>query len=167
MLDDAFAGTERKVQPAMARVALLKALDDPQCMKIVIKSHAVMPEALIQRTLAGMPERRMANVMYKGKRLSQINIEIECRSDVPSDLRHLHGMRQTAAEMIRCAAGEHLRLTCETAERARLNYTVAVALKRRPIVAGRGNELTLRERVFLFAKDTQGMQIVNHRCSVA
>ena len=82
-------------------------------------------------------------------------------------LRDLHGMGQATAEMVRGATGEHLRLTCEAAKGARLHDTVAVPLKGCAIVAGGRRKGTDREHALVFTEDTQGMQVVDHRLSVA
>ncbi len=74
VLDDALACSQRQVQPSVSRIALLKALDDAQRMKIVIKSQTVMAQAIIQRTFPCMPERRMPDVMHQGKRLGEVDI---------------------------------------------------------------------------------------------
>ena len=82
-------------------------------------------------------------------------------------LHHFDGVGQAAAKVVRRAAGKHLRLARQPAERACLDNTVAIALKGGTIVAGWRRMRTCREHALVFAKDTQGMQVVNHRLSVA
>ena len=167
VLDDALARPQRQVQPSVARIALLKTLDDAQRVKIVIEPQTVMAQAIIQRAFPCMPERWMPDVMDERKRLGKVDIKIECGRDVASHLRDLHRVSQAAAEMVRCATREYLRLTRQPAERARLHNAVAVALKGRAIVAGGSRKRTSREHALVFTEDTQGMQVVNHRLSVA
>ena len=52
-----------------------------------------------------------------------------CRGDGPRDLRHLDGMRQPVAEVVGVTAGENLCLRFQPAKGARMDNTVAVALK--------------------------------------
>ncbi len=167
VLDDAFAGTERKVQAAVASVALLKALDDAKRVQVVIEAQAVMAQALVQRAFSGMSEGRVADVVDQGKGLSEVYVEIEGRGDVSRHLRDLHGMRETATEVVGGTTREDLRLARETTECARLHDTVTVALERHAIIAGGRREGTARKSALVLAEDTECMQVVNHRLSVA
>ena len=130
VLDDAFARAQRQVQPAVARVALLEALDDAQRMQVVVEAQAVTLQAVVQRALAGVPERRMPDVVHQRQRLGQIDIQSERAGDVARNLRDLDRVRQAAAKVVRGAAGEDLRLARQPAKRARLHDAVAVALER-------------------------------------
>ncbi len=136
-------------------------------MQIVIEPQPMLPQAIIQRSLPCMPKRRMPDIMHQRQRLGQVHIEIQRRRNVPRHLRDLHRMRQPAAKVIRRAAGKHLRLARQPAKRARLHHAIAVTLKRRAVVAGGRWKFADRKPALVFTEDTAGMQIVNHRLSVA
>ena len=63
VLDDALANGESEIQPAKCRIALFEAGDDAQRMQVVIETEAMGLERDVQRFFAGVPKRRMANVM--------------------------------------------------------------------------------------------------------
>src|SRR5208337_3880512 len=60
----------------------------------------------------------------------EVHVEVKGCGDGARDLRHFHGVRQARAKVVRIAAREDLRLVLQTAEGARVNDTVAVALER-------------------------------------
>src|SRR5258708_21510791 len=71
----------------------------------------------------------MPNVMNQRQRFHQINIQSKLCGNGTRNLRNFQRMRQAIAEMVGIAAGENLGLGFQPAERARMNYPVAVALK--------------------------------------
>src|SRR5271166_6300996 len=89
----------------------------------------MLSHQLVQGALARVSERRMSKVVDERERLDKVHIQIESRSDGARDLRDLDGVRQARAEVVRVAAGEDLGLVLQAAERARVNYAVAVTLE--------------------------------------
>src|SRR6185436_4988546 len=88
----------------------------------------------------------MAEIMGQRYGFSEVLIQPERAGDVPRDGRDCHGMREPRAQMIACPVQEDLRLILETAEGARMNHPLAIALVLRPPVRRRFFELTA-ERV--------------------
>ena len=131
VLDDALAHAQRQVQPAMRRVPLLEVLHDAQRMKVVIEAQPMPLQAFVQRSLARVPKRRMPDVVHQRQRLRQVLVQPQRLGHAARNLHHLNRVRQAAAKVVRGAAGEHLRLACQPAERPRLHNALAVALKRR------------------------------------
>ena len=84
---------------------------------------------LIERALAGMPERRVAEIVRERDRLGEILVEAQLARDRARDLRHLERVRQPRAVVIALVEDEHLRLVGQTAEGGRVQHAVAVALE--------------------------------------
>src|SRR5207244_1587668 len=84
-------------------------------------------EALVERALAGVPERRMAEVVAERRRLGQILVEAERAAERTGDLGDLQSVRQAGAEMVALVEHEHLGLVGQPAERRRVDDSVAVA----------------------------------------
>ena len=120
---------ERQVQAAMAGVALLEVLDDAQRVQVVVEAQAVALQAVVQRALAGVAERRVADVVDQRERLRQVVVQAERGGDLAGDLRDLDGVGQAAAEVVGGAAGKDLRLARQAAKGAGLHDAVAVALE--------------------------------------
>ena len=116
----------------MRRVALLKVLDNAQRMQIVVESQPMAFQAFIQSALAGMAERRMADIVNQRQRLGQVLVQPQRLGDAARNLHHFNGVGQAAAKVVRRAAGKYLRLARQPAKRARLHNAFPVALKRRP-----------------------------------
>ena len=129
VLDDAFAYFEGQVQPAELRVAKLKVLDDPQCLKVVVEEVAVAMHGVIERALARVAEGRMPNVVHQRQRFDKIDVEIERGRDGARDLRHLDGVRQASAKVVGVASGKDLRLVLEPPKGTGVDDAVAIALK--------------------------------------
>ena len=83
----------------------------------------------LQRVLAAMAERRMAEVMGQAQRLGQVFVQPQRPGHRPPDLRHFDRMGQANAEMIAVGRDEHLRLVAEAAEGDRMDDAVPVALE--------------------------------------
>jgi hypothetical protein len=122
-----------QVQPGKRRVANLDFLGDRQRVAIV-REPAVIGQALIERVLAGMSKRRMANVVKQGQRLDQVLVQPQRSADRASDRRHLMRVGQPRAVIVAHLAGEDLHLAAQAAERAAMHDPVAVALER-PAIA--------------------------------
>ena len=98
-------------------------------MAVVIEA-AEVGEAGVERVLAGVAERRMAEVVAERNRLGQILVERESAAERAGELRNLDGVRQPRAEMVALVVHEHLRLVRKAAEGGRMDDAVAVALER-------------------------------------
>ena len=117
VLHDPFPHRERQVQPAKLQMPILEMLHDAQRVQIVIEAQPMPLERLIEGPFPGMPKRRMPDVMRQRQRLGQVLVQAQRPRDGARNLRHFHSVGQPAAEMIRPAVREHLRLRPQAAER--------------------------------------------------
>ena len=83
----------------------------------------------VERILAGMAERRMAEVVGEAQRLGQILVEAERAGHGPADLRDFEAVGQADPEMVAVGRDEHLGLVAQAAEGDRMDDPVAVALE--------------------------------------
>src|SRR6185437_12478614 len=95
-------------------------------------------EALVQRPLAGVAERRMTEVVRKGQRLAKILIEPEGPGERAGDLGDLKRVSETRAEMVAFVEHEHLGLVRQPPEGGRMDDAVAITPE---IVARRARRL--------------------------
>ena len=137
VLDDPFAHRQRQVQPAKRCVAFLKPRDNTQRVQVVVEPEAVSAERAVQRLLAGMAKRRVADVMHQRQRLRQRAVQAQRRGQRARNLRHLQRVRQAAAEVVAGAvarqARKHLGLAGQAPERARMQHPRAIPRKRRAV----------------------------------
>jgi len=91
--------------------------DDLEAVAVVIKP-ALPCETPVERILARMAERRVAEVMAERDGLGQIGVEAEGPRQSAGELRDLDGVGQAGAEMVALVVNEHLRLVGEATERA-------------------------------------------------
>ena len=84
-------------------------------------------EALVERALAGVTERRMAEIVTKRRRLRQVLVEAERARQRPGDLGHFQSVGQPRAEMVAFMEHENLGLVAEPAKRRGMDDAVAVA----------------------------------------
>ncbi len=103
-------------------------------------------EAAIERALAGMAERRMAEIVGERQRLGQVLVEPERAGERAGDLRDFQRVGQPGAEMVALVEDEDLGLVGQPAEGGRMDDAVAIAAEsvagRRsaaPGAAGRGS----------------------------
>ena len=85
--------------------------------------------AALQRILAGMAERRVAEVVGEAQGLGEVLVEAERAGDRPPDLRDFDAVGQADAVMIAVGRDEHLGLVAQAAEGDRMDDPVAVALE--------------------------------------
>src|SRR5262249_14864769 len=115
---------------------VLEAIDDAQALLVVVEAAR---HERVDHALAGVTERRVAEVVAERDRLGQLLVQPQHLGDRARDLRDLERMRQARAVVIAGRREEDLRLVLETAERLAVDDAVAVALKRRPhVVLGFG-----------------------------
>jgi hypothetical protein len=79
VLEDALARFEHQVQAVEGAVALFEAIDDAQALQVVLE--AAMPlHALVERILAGVAERGMAEVVGQRDGFGQVVVETRARA---------------------------------------------------------------------------------------
>jgi hypothetical protein len=136
--------------------------DDAQGVEIVIEAPAMTDQALIQRSLAGMSEGRMADVVNQRKGLGKIFIQAKRSGSGAGDLRDFNRVSEPAAEMIGGAAGKHLRLPCEPAERTSLHDAFAIALEGRARTPRRRGVDAGDKKIIRLSGDRTSMEIDCH-----
>ncbi len=127
VLEDALPGLEGEVQAVERGVALLEEVHDAQRLEVVLEA-AVGLHAGVQRVLAGVAERRMAEIVGEGDGLGQVLVEAQAARHRARDLGDLQAVGEARAEEIPFVVDEHLRLVLEPTEGAGMDDAVAVAL---------------------------------------
>ncbi len=113
----------------MCRVTLLKVLDNSQRVDVMVEAAAMTLEAAVQRTLAGMPKRRMADVVNQCKRLRQIFVQTKRSGGPTCDLCDFNRVGQAAAKVVGGTTGKDLGLAREPPEGTGLHDALPVTLK--------------------------------------
>ena len=108
---------------------MLQRCDDAQGLGIVIEA-AMGFQASIQRPLAGVPKRRMAEIMRQRQRFGEILVETELPGQSARDLRDFERVRQPGAVMIAFMEHEYLRFMLQAAKSGGMDHPVAIAPKR-------------------------------------
>src|SRR5882762_3029960 len=127
MLDDALANFKSEIQTWKIEIALFELLNDAQRVQIVIKKAAVRAHQLVELPLAGMAERRMADVVDESERFGELGVQAQGGSNGARDLRDFQRVRQPVSEVVGIARGENLRLCLEAPEGSRVNDAIAIA----------------------------------------
>ena len=109
-------------------------LADAQRVQVVVEAQAVPLETAVQRPLARMAERWMADVVHERKGLRQVLVQLKRGGDRTRNLRDFDGVGQPRAEVIGRARGEDLRLARQPAKGTRLHDALAVALERAAVM---------------------------------
>ncbi len=122
---DAVAHLPRQVEPV---AVVLEHVDDPQALLVVVEAAG---DEVVEHALAGMPERRVPQIVAERDGLGELLVEPEHLGDAAGDLRHLERVRQAGPIVIAGRREEHLRLVLQTPERLAVDDAVAVALERR------------------------------------
>src|SRR3546814_6589311 len=97
------------------------------------RTDTLVPYTTLFRSLAGMAERRVSEVVREGERLGQVFVEPEAARQRARDLRHLDRMGQARPVVVALVIDEDLRLVLQAAEGGRVDDPVAVALERRAV----------------------------------
>src|SRR5690242_10706779 len=84
-------------------------------------------EAPIERTLAGMPKRRMTEVVGQCQCFSKVFVETKRACERAGDLRDFERMGEPGTEMVALVKDKNLRLVSKAAEGGRMNDPVAIA----------------------------------------
>ena len=74
VLDDALAHLPGQVEAAKARVALLEHVDDAQALRVVLEA-AVRRHQVVEHALAGVAERRVAEVVRQRDRFGEVLVQ--------------------------------------------------------------------------------------------
>src|SRR5206468_2646909 len=118
VLGEAFQRLPGQVETIVAGVAALELGDDAEALGVVVEA-AVDRHGLVEGALAGVSERRMAEVMGKRQGLGKVLVELQGPRQSPRDLRHFKGMGEPRAVVVALVVEEDLRLFLEAAESGR------------------------------------------------
>ena len=131
VLRDPVAHLPGQVQPA---AVVFEHVDDAQALLVVVEAarHQRVDDAL-----AGVPERRVAEIVAERDRFGQLFVQPQHLGDRPRDLRDLERVRQPGPVVIAGRREEHLRLVLQPPERLAVDDAIAIALERRPDVVFR------------------------------
>jgi hypothetical protein len=99
VLDEPFERLPGEVDAVIFGVAALQLGDDAQRLRIVIEA-AIRLQNRIQRILAGMAERRVAEIMHQRHAFREVLVELQRACERPGDLRHLDGVGKPRAIVI-------------------------------------------------------------------
>src|SRR5882762_3112613 len=127
MLDDALANFKSEIQTWKIEIALFELLDDAQRVQIVIEKAAVSAHQLVELSLPGVAEGRMADVVNESESFGELGVQAQRGSDGARDLRDFKSVRQAVAKVVRIARGKNLRFGFETPEGSRVNDAVAIS----------------------------------------
>jgi hypothetical protein len=94
-------------------------------------------QACIERTLSGMTERRMTEVMRESKGFGQVFIEAELPREGPRDLRNFQTVGQARAVMVALVENKDLCLMLEAPKCGRMDDAVTIAAERAAMAARR------------------------------
>ena len=106
-------------------------VDHAQRMLVVAEAAVeARMQGLVERLLACMAERRVAEVVPEADRLRQILVQPQRARDRARDAHGLDRVREPGAVVVALRGDEDLRLVLEAPERLRVHDAVAVALER-------------------------------------
>jgi len=117
-----------EVEAIEGGVAALEPRYHRERLRIVIET-AMVGEAMVERTFAGVTERRMTEIVCESASLGQVFVKSERTGERARDLGHLQGVGQPGAVMIALVVDEDLRLVGETPESRRVDDPVAIPAK--------------------------------------
>ena len=140
MLDQAFQRFPGEIEAVEIGIAMLQLGHQPKRMGIVIEAANIRGDG-VQRFLAGMAERRVAQVMRQRHRLGQIFVHRQAARQAARQLRHFQRMGQPGAVIIALMLHKDLGLVLEAAEGDGMDDAVAVAA-----VAGAGGAFGFRDK---------------------
>ena len=136
MLHQPFERLPGEIDPVEARIFLFQLGDDAQRLRIVVEAAGALHGG-VERALAGVAERRMAEIMRERERLGQILVDAKGSGERAGDLRDFEAVGQPRAVMIAFVIDEDLGLVVQPAEGGRMQDAVAVARVRRARVRRR------------------------------
>jgi len=89
---------------------------------------AELAHALVERILARMAERRVADVVREANGLRERLVQAQCAGHAARDLRDLEGVRQAGAVEVALVVDEDLGLVDQAAEGRRVDDAITVPL---------------------------------------
>ena len=125
VFDHALQRFPREVKSVEGRIAPLQFGQHAQRLRVVIEALEIL-HAGVEHILAGMAERRMAEIVREAEAFGEIVIEPQAARHRAGNLRHFQRMRQPRAVVIALMRDEHLRLASQAPERAGMHDAVAV-----------------------------------------
>src|SRR5690606_34894731 len=132
MLEYPFARLEAQVQAVEGGIALFQFVHHPQALQIVLEAARLGRQLLhagVQFVLAGMAERRVAQVVRQGDGLDEVFVQAQVASDGARQLGHFQAMGQARAEQIPFVVDEDLGLVFQQAEGVAVDDAVPVPLE--------------------------------------
>ena len=101
----------REVQPTAGTGGVqnfrFQQCQNPQGLRVAFEAAAFIGK-LIERGLAIMAVRRVADIVDQPRHFTQVRVQAQAFANAPGDLRHLQGMRQPGARSIAVARAHHL-----------------------------------------------------------
>ncbi len=114
VVQDAVAHRLGQVEPLPVA---LEHVDDAQRVLVVAEAAAgALVQRAVERILAGVTERRMAEVVAQPDRLGQVLVQAQRPRDGARDAAGLERVREPRAVVVALGVDEHLRLVLEPAE---------------------------------------------------
>ena len=129
VLDDPLERFPGQVEAVEFGIAMFQRRQDVQRLRIVVKA-AIGFQALVQRPLAGMAERRVAEIVRQRQRFRQVLVETEVACQSTGYLRDFQRMGEPCPVVIALVEHEDLGLVLEAPERGRMDHAVAIAPER-------------------------------------
>ena len=108
------------------RAVALEHVDDAQALLVVVEPAR---HELAQDALAGVAERRVAEVVAERDGLGQLFVQAQHLGDGPRDLRHLEGVGEPRPVVVAGRREEDLRLVLQPPERLAVDDAIAIALE--------------------------------------
>src|SRR5580765_3103075 len=125
MLGDSVADFPREIQPA---AIVPQDIHDAQALLVVLEAAG---SQLVEDTLAGVAEGRVAEIVAERDGLGQLLVEVQHLRDRAGDLGDLQRVREPRAVVIARRREEDLRLVLQPAERLGVDDAIAIPLERR------------------------------------
>src|SRR3989442_15139634 len=129
VLDDTLQRFPGQVEPVEFGIAMFQRCDDAQALRVMVES-AIGFETPIQRTLAGVAERRMAEIVGQRQCFREVLVEAELPGQRAGDLRYFQRVGQAGAVMIAFVEHEDPGFVLQAPKGGGMNDPVAVAPER-------------------------------------
>ena len=129
VVEDPVAHLVRQVEAA---AVALEHVDDPERVLVVAEAPVeALAQRLVERLLAGVPERRVPEVVAEPDRLDEVLVQPQRPGHAARDPGGLERVGQAGAVVVAGGVDEDLRLVHQPPERLGVHDPVAVALERR------------------------------------
>ena len=113
MFYDSLTDFESQIETGEIQVALFELLDDSKRVQVVVKPVTIRAHQFIELPLAGMAERRVAEVVRQRQRLGEVLVQAKLAGDRTGDLRHLDRQLPDDPPVGPCRPAETFRVTDE------------------------------------------------------